>query len=87
MHKLVQQGYPVDAPTRCLVAAGMGSVDALQQFQDEQPSIYTQMLQLMLTVAGAFGKLATAQYLRQHGAEWPLVLLCLGIAWSQEVLA
>jgi hypothetical protein len=37
--------------------------------------------------AGAWHKLAVAQWLRQQGAEWPDLLQAEGLEWSDELLA
>jgi hypothetical protein len=40
----------------------------------------------MLNAAGAHGRLAAAQWLRQRGAEWPAELVYGRHAWTGEVL-
>jgi hypothetical protein len=73
---LLQHGCPVVLDKEGLLSAAAfgGSTDVLQCLLDASlltlPSQFTEMLHW----AGEFSNLAAAQWLREHGAEWPVVL-------------
>jgi hypothetical protein len=51
-----------------------------------------ELLKDALIRAGAYNKLLAAQWLRQHGAEWPTLLqyqyaFCEARIWSDDVIA
>jgi hypothetical protein len=46
-----------------------------------------ELLTSALNAAGAGGRLQVAQWLRQHGAEWPIVLRAGRMRWTGESLA
>jgi hypothetical protein len=87
LHWLLQQECPIDAAACCVVAAATGRVDTLRALQEVGYATDGLMLQVLLTMAGASEQLATAEYLRQQGAEWPPVLSLEGQNWTGEVLA
>jgi hypothetical protein len=70
-----------------LSAAKGGSIDALSYLQQQGIEFTAERLTAMLLRAGAYSKLAAAQWLRQQGAEWPDVLNVDNAEWSGEVLA
>eukprot|EP00953_Heterococcus_sp_UTEX-ZZ885_P006598 4029-Heterococcus_DN1.PRE.2 len=80
------QGCPIDA-TMCYVDATLGKIVILECLREALYTPDDALMQMLLTITGAFGQLATAQYLRQQGAEWPPVLNLEGQNWTGEVLA
>jgi hypothetical protein len=86
LHWLLQQGCPMNADLCCTTAAGSGSIDVMRYLLEAGHATGAR-LQSMLNMAGVFGQLAAAQWLRQQGAEWPDVLSFLGMPWSEAVLA
>jgi hypothetical protein len=69
-------------------SAGLaGSVDLLNYMQQEGLEFTATRLTGMLRMAGACSHLSAAQWLRQHGAEWPAVLQDIGLFWTGDVLA
>jgi hypothetical protein len=84
---LQEHGCPCDDLSVCLHAAKGGSVDVMLYLQQHEDIVlYAETLTEMLSAAGALLKLAAAQWLRQHGAEWPERLVYEGIAWPIELL-
>jgi hypothetical protein len=72
--------------SRC--AAAGGGVDVMLYLQQQGIVFDAELLTEMLTDAGAYNKLAAAQWLRQQGAEWPAVLCSiLSQQWSGDTLA
>jgi hypothetical protein len=84
LHSLMHNGCPCDARELCLSAAKGGSVQVLIYLQQQGMFRGVPMLTHLLSRAGAFSKLAAAQWLREQGAEWPTVLR--HSRWSDEVL-
>jgi hypothetical protein len=91
---LQDNGCPWE-PEKVCEAAG-GSVDIMLRLQQQGIVEFTpELLTRMLNTAGAYNKLAAAQWLRQQGTEWPAVLKHMGSSvyevwpqsWSGETLA
>eukprot|EP00953_Heterococcus_sp_UTEX-ZZ885_P015514 8731-Heterococcus_DN1.PRE.2 len=80
------QGCPMNADLCCTTAAASGSIDVMRYLLEAGHATGAR-LQSMLNMASVFGQLAAAQWLRQQGAEWPTMLLFLGMPWSEGVLA
>jgi hypothetical protein len=55
-------------------AANAGSIDILDLLREQGEVLDAELLTDALNNAGASGQLQAAQWLRQHGAEWPVVL-------------
>jgi hypothetical protein len=81
---LHEHGCPWDCDSVCMRAAASGSVEVLEYLQQHDLMSTPKLLTRMLNTAGAYKKLAAAQWLRQQGAGWPRVLCW---EWSQEMLA
>jgi hypothetical protein len=84
---LHEHGCAWDQIDVCTAAAISGSVDVMEYLQQQGVGCTPEALTDMLYAAGAFDKLAAAQWLRQQGAEWPAVLHSLVSCWSGEILA
>jgi hypothetical protein len=84
---LLEQQCPVKQTHLCGTAARYGRMSILSLLQERGLLPAQHELSRMLRVAGAYDQLAVAQWLRQQGAEWPAVLLFLGMPWSEAVLA
>jgi hypothetical protein len=84
---LMDNGCPWRANELCVSAAQGGSVQVLMYLQQRGLAMFTTaaMLTDMLDYAGAFNRLAAAQWSREQGAEWPTVLR-FGV-WGSDVLA
>jgi hypothetical protein len=72
---LREQGCPWIEKDTAQRAAEGGSVDMMLYLRQAGIEFDAELLKAMLNVAGAYNKLAAAQWLRQQGAEWPPVLL------------
>jgi hypothetical protein len=76
---LHSNGCPCDVPSACEKAATCGSIDTielvLQLHGTSLSELSASQLSEVLNAAGAFGELAAAQWLWQHGAEWPGLLV------------
>jgi hypothetical protein len=81
---LLEQGCPWDATEVCNEAAEGGRLEVMRHLVTELAVATPEILQEMLNAAGAFERLAAAQWLRQQGAEWPDVQ---GVEWSGPCLA
>jgi hypothetical protein len=91
---LIGAGCPFSAHALCTSAVlGFKGSDfsVLQYLHEQAIAAEPAVLTLMLNAAGAHGKLAVAQWLRQRGAEWPAVLrfpsLSGDIYWHGDTLA
>jgi hypothetical protein len=84
---LHEHGCPWHAVTVCEEAAEGGSVAVMAYLQQEGLLNTTLVLRDMLNIAGVYSKLAAAQWLRQQGTKWPVVLRCAGTAWSAMMKA
>jgi hypothetical protein len=83
---LHEHGCPWDAGSIHIAAAAGGSVDMIVYLQQQGIVFTAEMLTSMLSIAGAYSKLAVAQWLRQQGAEWPARLSWYAQQWSDEAL-
>jgi hypothetical protein len=81
---LLEHGCPVHADLVCSKAAESGSVKVMLYLQQRGFLSTPAVLTNMLNAAGAHNKLAAAQWLRQQGAEWPLVLKHWSTSWSGD---
>jgi hypothetical protein len=80
---LVDNGCPWWERQLCLAAAYGGSIQVLTYLQ-QQRYASAPLLTDMLATAGAHSKLAAAKWLREQGAEWPV--LSKRQSWDREVL-
>jgi hypothetical protein len=82
---LQDNGCPWRADKLCREApeSSKGSSEDVLVYLQQRGIATPAMLTLMLDSAGECTKLATAQWLRQQGAEWPVPLK----RWSAEMLA
>eukprot|EP00953_Heterococcus_sp_UTEX-ZZ885_P009355 5520-Heterococcus_DN1.PRE.5 len=71
---LRENGCPWDAPAICKHAAYNGCTDILDFFIEQGEALDAELLRDALNEAGAYGSLRSAQWLRDHGAQWPDVL-------------
>jgi hypothetical protein len=87
---LSEQGCPYDAhDVRVAAVEGgffEGYVSVLNFAQNLEPAPTAAQLTHLLNLAAARSKLATAQWLRKQGAEWPAVLNYYESPWSDDVL-
>jgi hypothetical protein len=84
---LIWQGCPLIEREMCGYAAGHGHLNILCFLQEHGLLAAQQHLSEALQVAGAYGELAVAQWLRLQDVEWPAVLKCNNKPWQGEVLA
>jgi hypothetical protein len=71
---LREHGCPWDVSAVCLIAAFCGSIDILEYIIEQGEVLDAELLSKALNMAGAFDQLQAAQWLRQHGAQWPILL-------------
>jgi hypothetical protein len=71
---LHEQGCPWDEREVFVDVARNGCTNILAYFTEQGAAIDAQLLTEALNGAGASGRLQTAQWLRQHNAQWPAVL-------------
>jgi hypothetical protein len=71
---LIEHGCAHDADALWLTAAGRGHITVLSYLQQIALVAAPADVSKALFMAGAHSHLATAQWLREHGAEWPAVL-------------
>jgi hypothetical protein len=72
---LHEQGCPWDVRRTFTDVAGCGYTNILAYFIQQGEVIDAQLLTEALNGAGASGRLQTAKWLRQHGAQWPSMLI------------
>jgi hypothetical protein len=84
---LLEQGCPHSDEACCYFAAVHGHVPILAYLQTLGWLASADVLVKALLVAGAYNRLAAAQWLRQQGAEWPTVLRYDDKSWSDELVA
>jgi hypothetical protein len=87
---LREHGCPCNTVEVADVAASLYRVAVLEYLQQEAVVFTAEQLTQMLNVAGIHGSLATAQWLRQQGAQWPAVLrsdLYHNWKWKGKTLA
>jgi hypothetical protein len=84
---LHEQGCPLDISSIGWTAAVLGRLPVLELLVGAQPAPSVAQLTMMLATAGARKRLGIAKFLREHGAEWPAVLVTsTGLAWSDELV-
>jgi hypothetical protein len=71
---LRESGCPWDATAICKHAAFNGCTDILDFIIEQDEVLDAELLTEALNFAGAYRSLRSAQWLRQHGAQWPAVL-------------
>jgi hypothetical protein len=92
---LHSNGCPCDVPSACENAAIRGCIDTielvLQLHSTSLSELSASQLTQVLNAAGTFGQLAAAKWLRQQGADWPVLLEYRSstgtIDWAPETLA
>jgi uncharacterized metal-binding protein len=85
---LRENGCPWDSSAVCKLAAYYGFPAILDCVIEQGEVLDAELLTEALNGAGAYGKLQAAQWLKEHGAEWPVVLKHSdGRQWSGESLA
>jgi hypothetical protein len=67
-------GCPWDLSYVCISAAGDGCTDMLDYVIEQGEVLSAELLTHALNAAGTENQLQAAQWLRQHGAEWPALL-------------
>jgi hypothetical protein len=82
---LLEHGCPCKFDSICFKAVAQGSIETMA-FMLQQQAVPAAILSKMLDFAGANNQLAAAQWLRQRGAAWPLLLQDRGDPWSGDVL-
>jgi hypothetical protein len=75
LRRLIEHGCPYGADVLWLVAADEGHIAILNYLQQIGLIPSPAVLRVLLLMAGINNRLAVAQWLRAHGAEWPGVLL------------
>jgi hypothetical protein len=83
---LLEQQFPVDQMMLCGTAIRYGHMSILSLLQERGLLPAQRYYGSMLQLAGAYGHLAVAQWLRQRGAEWPPLLKYCDKPWSGTVL-
>jgi hypothetical protein len=87
---LHEQGCPWDVQDVFVHVARSGYTSILAYFTEQAEVIQAEQMTYALNTAGASGRLQTAKWLRQHGAQWPNVLGVRDDAsaqhWSAELL-
>jgi hypothetical protein len=71
---LREHGCPWDVRSVCLNEALCGFTDILDYIMEQGEVLDEELLTKALNMAGAFYQLQAAQWLRQHGAQWPVLL-------------
>jgi hypothetical protein len=71
---LREHGCPWNVRQICMRAADSGYIDILDFVIEQGEVIDAELLTDALNMAGAGNQLHAAQWLRQHGAEWPTEL-------------
>jgi hypothetical protein len=87
---LREHGCPWNVQAVCMNAAGNGCTDTLDYLMQQGEVLDAELLTRALNAAGTEDRIRTAQWLRQHGAEWPAVLGCdvgLYAQWIGDTLA
>jgi hypothetical protein len=75
LHWLRDDGCPWFVSEVCMRAARIGATDILDYVIEQGEVLDAELLTTALNKAGVWGQLLAAQWLRQHAAEWPAVLL------------
>jgi hypothetical protein len=83
---LLEQGCPQNKIQLCATTACYGHTSILSLLQQRGLLPEQQHLSTALQLAGAYGRLTAAQWLRQRGAEWPPVLKYEDKPWTGAVL-
>jgi hypothetical protein len=86
LQRLLNDGLLLDGVQLCLTAASWGRMNILAFLHEQRLLPAPHQLSEALQVAGAFGRLVVAQWLRQRGAEWPPVLNHEYTPWTGAVL-
>jgi hypothetical protein len=71
---LYNKGCPYDIDEICRLAVMFGKVDIISILHEQEAISDDDQMTQLLNYAGVLDKLAVAQWLKQHGAQWPLVL-------------
>jgi hypothetical protein len=71
---LYNKGCPYDIDGVCRLAIMFGKVDIISILHEQEAISDDDQMTQLLNYAGVLDKLAVAQWLKQHGAQWPLVL-------------
>jgi hypothetical protein len=80
-------GCPWVVHDMCISAARSSRTDVLDYLIEQGEVLEAELLTDVLNLAGACNKLLSAQWLRQHDAQWPAVLKYRALQWSGESLA
>jgi hypothetical protein len=83
---LHEQGCPWSTRAIRVTAARAGHIAVIKYMVEVEPAVSAAHLTEMLKAAGAWNKLAAAQWLRQQGARWPTVLRFDKRPWQPSVL-
>jgi Ankyrin repeats (3 copies) len=83
---LRENGCPWDATAVFHNAARNSQTGILDLIIEQGELLSAELLTDALNAAGARGRLQIAQWLRQHGAEWPTVLQAGRMRWTGESL-
>jgi hypothetical protein len=83
---LHEQGCPWDSERVRSAAASSGALPVIRYALAAEPAASAAQLTEMLAAAGAHHQLSAAQWLRQQGAEWPVLLRHAWMTWSGDVL-
>jgi Ankyrin repeats (3 copies) len=84
---LRENGCPWDIIGVLHNAARNRNIDVLELLIEQGEVLSAKLLTSALREAGVFDQLQAAQWLRQHGANWPTVLQAGGLRWHGESLA
>jgi hypothetical protein len=85
---LREHGCPWDVSEVCSFAAGSGAIDILDYLLEQGAVLSAEALTNALFFTGFSSELQGAQWLRQHGAEWPAVLATdSAVQWSADMIA
>jgi hypothetical protein len=84
---LLESGCPWNANAVVHDAARHNHTDILELVTEQGVVLSAELLADALNQAGARNQLPAAQWLRQHGAQWPAALKCGTTQWKDDMIA
>jgi hypothetical protein len=81
---LREHGCPWGVRNMCIAAARHDNPSILDYVAEQGEVLDAELLTVALNHAGACGQLRAAQWLRQHGAQWPAELGAGATPWTQQ---
>ena len=83
---LRDNGCPWNVSEVCTNAAASEFIDMLDYVIEQGEVLDAELLTRALNTAGSRNRLQAAQWLRQHGAQWPAVLMCRARQWNDDMI-